>query len=114
MKIKDGANMNARTEQILKVQLLGEFKLFFGGEELSLGKIAASKTIELFQLLMLHLKEGTAKKEIIQTLYEWETVENENRSMNNLIYRLKQQLKEVGIEQEEYISIDNGICCWAS
>ena len=110
--MKDGANMNTRTERILKVQLLGEFKLFFGEEELSLGKIAKSKTIELFQLLMLHLKEGAAKKEIIQTLYEWETVENENRSMNNLIYRLKQQLKEVGIEQEEYISIDNGICCW--
>lgn len=104
--------MNIGVEQALRVQMLGEFKIYFGNEEISLGKISVSKTIELFQLLMLHIKDGIPKKEIMETLYKWEAVENENRSMNNLIYRLKQQLKDVGIEQEEYISIDDGICRW--
>ena len=104
--------MSSKTEQVLKVQMLGEFKIFFGNEEIIIGKIAASKTIELFQLLMLHRKTGIPKKEIMESLYKWETVENENRSMNNLIYRLKQQLKDVGIDQNEYISINDGICRW--
>lgn len=104
--------MSSKSEQTLKIQMLGEFKIFFGNEEVLLGKIAASKTIELFQLLMLHKKDGMPKKEIMENLYKWETVENENRSMNNLIYRLKQQLKDVGINQNEYIRIDDGICSW--
>jgi len=104
--------MNTGTEQILRVQMLGEFKIYFGNEEILLGKIASSKTIELFQMLMLHKKDGIPKKEIMESLYKWETVENENRSMNNLIYRLKQQLKDVGIHQNEYISINDSICKW--
>ena len=62
--------MNIGVEQVLRVQMLGEFKIYFGNEEISLGKISVSKTIELFQLLMLHIKDGIPKKEIMETLYK--------------------------------------------
>lgn len=104
--------MNKELECGLTIQMLGDFKVFSGNKEISLGKISASKATELFQLLMLYIRNGVPKSKIMQTLYAWEEPNNKNRSMNNLIYRLKQQLKEAGIVQEEYIHINNGICKW--
>lgn len=104
--------MNKELRYRLRIQMLGEFKIFLDEQEVSLGKISMSKATELFQLLMLYIRNGVPKSKALQTLYAWEEPNNKNRSLNNLIYRLKQQMKEAGIVQEEYIQINNGICKW--
>lgn len=106
--------MNKGAKCRLSVCMLGEFSVLSGDESVSLGKISASKTMELFEMLMLYVKTGVPKSKIMQALYDWENVNDKNRSMNNLIYRLKQQLKEAGIVQDEYILIRDGICKWCS
>ncbi len=104
--------MGKELNQKLKVQLFGKFKIFCGEQEISLGKTTVSKTTELFQLLMLYIRNGIPKNKVMQSLYAWEETNIRNHSLNNLIYRLKQQLKEAGIIQDEYILINNGICKW--
>lgn len=98
----------------LLVNMLGNFTVTYDGHEISLGKVSMSKTTELFQIMMLYIKRGIPKVRILHALYGVENSIDKNRSMNNLIYRLKQQLKESGIVQEEYILIRNGICKWNS
>ena len=90
--------------------MLGGFSVEYGGKPVSLGKINMSKTMELFQMQMFYIKNGIPKNKILQNLYNWEAVSYKNRSLNNLIYRLKLQLAEAGIVQEEYIQIKTGIC----
>lgn len=106
--------MKTEVENKLVVRMLNQFTITYGGKELSLGKTSMSKIMELFQILMINIRNGVPKIKIQQSLYEWESVNNRNRSLNNLIYRLKQQMSDEGIVQEEYISIKNGICKWVS
>ena len=106
--------MKTEVENKLVVRMLEQFTITYGGRELSLGKTSMSKIMELFQILMINIRNGVPKIKIQQSLYEWESVNNRNRSLNNLIYRLKQQMSDEGIVQEEYISIKNGICKWVS
>lgn len=104
--------MSGGSEKKLAVHMLGGFSVEYGGEPVSLGKISMTKTMELFQIQMFYLRNGVPKNKILQNLYNWEAVSYKNRSLNNLIYRLKLQLAEAGIVQEEYIQIKTGICRW--
>lgn len=104
--------MSGGSEKKLAVHMLGGFSVEYGGEPVSLGKISMTKTMELFQIQMFYLRNGVPKNKILQNLYNWEAVSYKNRSLNNLIYRLKLQLAEAGIVQEEYIEIKSGICRW--
>lgn len=104
--------MSGETEKRLAVHMLGEFSVEYGGKPVSLGKISISKTTELFQMQMFYIQNGVPKNKIEQNLYNWETVGYKNRSLNNLIYRLKLQLAEAGIVQEDYIQIKKGVCRW--
>lgn len=106
--------MKTEVEKKLVVRMLGQFTITYGGREISLGKTSMSKIMELFQILMINIRNGAPKIKIQQFLYELESVNDRNRSLNNLIYRLKQQMSDEGIVQEEYISIKNGICKWVS
>ena len=95
--------MKTEVENKLVVRMLEQFTITYGGRELSLGKTSMSKIMELFQILMINIRNGVPKIKIQQSLYEWESVNNRNRSLNNLIYRLKQQMSDEVIVQEEYI-----------
>lgn len=77
----------------LLVNMLGNFTVTYDGHEISLGKVSMSKTTELFQIMMLYIKRGIPKVRILHALYGVENSIDKNRSMNNLIYRLKQQLR---------------------
>lgn len=44
-------------EKILKVKMLGGFSLYYGGEEISLDRNTASKSMQLMQIMMVHKKD---------------------------------------------------------
>lgn len=98
---------------ILSVNMLGSFSVQYDGRPVALGKRSQTRFLQLFQLLILH-KEGVAKDCLIETLYGWEEVGNKNASINNLVYRLRKQLVEMGLPPEEYVKVKDGICVWDS
>ncbi len=102
-------------EKVLRVQLLGGFAMYYGDEAVKLNKMGSSKSVRLFQMLLLSYPNGISKNELIDNLYGWnesraDTV-NRNRNLNNLIYRLKRQLVACGLPEEEYVELNEGKCC---
>lgn len=100
-------------QNILKVRMLGGFNLEYKGKELVLDRNNASKTTQLFQLLLLHTQDGgISKAALIDALYGRTDVENKNGSLNNTIFRLRKQLKAAGLPESNYININAGMCTW--
>ena len=78
---------------IMRVRMLGGFSITYEGAAVVFDRRSTAKFIQLFQLLMLHLREGIDKAELIDALYGKDGVENGNSSLNNTIFRLRRQLK---------------------
>lgn len=104
-------------EKVLCIQMLGGFAIYYGGEAVALKKIGSSKSIRLFQMLLLSLPGGISKNEIMDNLYGWNEkadMANRNKNLNNLIYRLKGQLVAGGLPVEDYVEIREGMCYFKS
>ena len=93
--------------------MLGGYTLTYDDKPITLGRGNLTKSVQLLQLLLLHIQNGIAKEELVQALYDWEDVTDTNNSLNSMIYRLKNQLAAAGMPKEDYISIKNGICRWS-
>lgn len=88
--------------------------MYYGDTALKLNKMGSSKSVRLFQMLLLSYPNGISKDELIDNLYGWnesraDTV-NRNRNLNNLIYRLKGQLAACGLPEENYVELNEGKC----
>ena len=100
-------------KNVLKVRMLGDFKIEYKGKELVLDRNNGSKTTQLFQILLLHTQDGgISKTALINALYGRTEVENKNGSLNNTIFRLRKQLKAIGLPESNYININAGMCTW--
>ncbi len=98
----------------LEVCMLGGFTIHYKGHPISFSKGGRFKSIQLLQILLIHMKAGISKEELFQHLYDWEVITDRNNSLNSLIYRLKKQLVAAGLPKEDYISLKNGICSWCT
>lgn len=104
-------------EKTLRVQMFGGFSMYYGNEPVVLNKVGSAKSVRLLQMLLLSLRGGVPKNELIEQLYGWnEDVDamNRNRNLNNLIYRLRGQLVSGGLPDDEYVEISDGICRFKS
>lgn len=104
-------------EKILYVQMFGGFSMHYGREAITMNKVGNSKSVRLLQMLLLSLKDGITKNELIENLYGWNEktdASNRNRNLNNLIYRLKGQLVSSGLPEDEYVEINEGMCHYKS
>lgn len=100
-------------EPVLEICMLGGFYVYYGDEPVTFGR-SGTKIEQLLQLMILYKDHGVAKERLISYLYDWELIGNKNNSLNTMIYRLRKRLVESGLPDEEYISIENGICRWVS
>lgn len=48
-------------EKALRIQMLGGFAIYYGGEAVALKKVGGSKSIRLLQMLLLSLPGGISK-----------------------------------------------------
>ena len=94
---------------LLEVQLLGEFTLRYGGERVVVGKNSSPRFLQLLQLLWLKGEEGLTKAQIMNALYETDTLTNVNNSFNNLVYQMRKQMIAAGLPDEDYIVRRRGI-----
>lgn len=98
----------------LRVQLLGGFSMYYGGEAVIFKKMGSSKSVRLLQILLLSFPNGISKNELIDVLYGWNDSKvdtaNSNKNLNNLIYRLKGQLVAGGLPDVDYVELNEGMC----
>ncbi len=102
--------------EVLKVQLLGGFSMYYGDRPILLNKMESSKASRLLQLLLAAAPDGIAKNELIDNLYGWEENSdaiNRKRSLNNVIYRLKSVLSAAGLPGENFVETIDGVCRFA-
>ena len=100
-------------EKVLRINMFGGFAMYYGENAVILNKTGSSKSVRLLQILLLSLKGGISKSELIDNLYGWNDktdMANRNKNLNNLIYRLKGQLAAGG----EYVEIIDGMCSFKS
>lgn len=101
-------------EKTLRVQLLGGFSMYYGGEAVTFKKMGNSKSVRLLQILLLSFPNGISKNELIDILYGWNDSKvdtaNSNKNLNNLIYRLKGQLMACGFPDADYVELNDGMC----
>ena len=104
--------MENNTEKRLTVYMLNGFSIMYGEDVLSLEKFGNSKLIELFQILLRYKKSGISREQLLQMLYEDDSIADKSHSLDSLVYRLKRVLKQTFPEQDEFLSISNGIYKW--
>lgn len=104
--------MSIQHDSKLVLNMLGGYSLTYGDKPMILGRGKLTKSVQLLQLLLLHMENGIAKDDLVQALYNWEEIVDTNNSLNSMIYRLKNQLIVAGMPKEDYIFIKNGICKW--
>lgn len=101
------------SDKILRVKMFGGFSMYYGDQAITLNKIGNSKSVRLLKMLLLSLKGGISKSELIEDLYDCggkTDAVNSNKNLNNLIYRLKGQLMSCGLPEDEYVELNDGIC----
>lgn len=95
----------------LKISMFGGFSMRYNDIPLAFGRSYRSKYIQLFQLLLLNEANGIAKDVLLENLYGMQDGANTNNSLNNLIFRLRKHLMDLGFSTSDDIIIKNGRCC---
>lgn len=93
----------------LLVKMFGGFSANYGDEVLTFGRQRDSKFGQLFQILMTRPGQGFSKREIAESLYSWEKVEDPNASLNNTIFRLRKYLEASPLPPGNYLLLEVGI-----
>ena len=96
------------------VRMFGGFSIEYNGSPVTFSRGSSAKFIKLLQQLFLNLPQGVSKNVLIDALYDRDSGVNNNKNLNNVIYRAKKQLTAAGLPEEDYIILENGICRWNS
>ena len=94
---------------ILSIEMLGGFTLSYEGKEVVLGRSTTAKFVQLLQLIWLQGEKGIAKEQVIQSLYDRDSLNNINNSFNNLLYQMRRQMIRAGLPEGEYIRKKDGV-----
>lgn len=101
-------------ENKLNVRMFGGFFIEYEGRPVTFPRSGSTKFVQLLQLLFLNQPQGMSKDLLLGSLYDRDSGVNNNKNLNNVIYRAKKQLLAAGLPEEDYIVLENGTCRWSS
>lgn len=100
-------------QEKLVVTMLDGFSMMYDDKVISIEKFGNSKMLELLQIFLCYSKNGIARNQLIDLLYD-ETVQDKNHSLDSVVYRLKQTFEKAGLPSGNYIHIKSGVYSWNS
>ncbi len=100
-------------ENIIKVQMLGDFSLEFAGEKFAIERNSATKVNQLFQIL-LYEKKGIPRVDLWDALFDNEYISNPSNSLRALVFRLRKALIKAGLPDDEFVHISRGVYSFSS
>lgn len=96
-------------KEVLRVQMFGGFSVLYNGKEVALGRNSSAKFIQLLQMVWLQGDKGISKEQLVSDLYDRNEITNINSSFNTLIYRMRQQMRQVGLPNVDYVIRRKGL-----
>ena len=96
-------------EKVIDVRMLGGFRLSVDGEVKGLGQNNKANFLKLIQLVLLNYEKGISKRELIDGVFGFKDLLDENNSLNNLLHQARTQLKKAGVPGKRYIEGKKGI-----
>ncbi|MCI7262124.1 MAG: hypothetical protein MR562_02770 [Clostridiaceae bacterium] len=115
MTMVDQVNVEKKEPAVLQVKMFGGFSMIWENRTITFTRSSNKKFIQLLQLLFLHYRDGIEKSVVLDALYEGNSAAVNNKNLNNVIYRLKKQLVQAGLpEDEPFVSLKKGLLRWKS
>ena len=96
-------------ENRIVIQMLGQFSISVNDQCLRLGDNNKANFLKLIQVIYLHHETGIAKRELIDHVFGYKELLDENNSLNNLLHQARTQLKKNGMPGKRYIEGKKGI-----
>ena len=96
-------------ENRIEIRMLGGFSVSVNGRYLELGQNSKANFLKLIQVVLLRYEQGIAKRELIDAVFGYKELLDENNSLNNLLHQARRQLRKSGMPGSKYIVGRKGI-----
>ena len=96
-------------ENRIVINMLGQFSISVNGQYLQLGDNNKANFLKLIEVIYLHHETGIAKRQLIDDVFGYKELLDENNSLNNLLHQARTQLKKSGMPGKRYIEGKKGI-----
>lgn len=93
----------------ITVHMFGGFTISYEGREIVLARSSSVRFVQLLQIVWLQGDRGITKEKLVEELYDGEEITNINSSFNTLVYRMRQQMKQAGLPEADYVVRRKGL-----
>lgn len=100
--------MSEQTNRI-DINMLGGFSITVNGQCMGLGQNNKANFLKLIQIVLLNHEKGIAKRDLIDGVFGYKDLLDENNSLNNLLHQARTQLKKSGVPGKRYIEGKKGV-----
>lgn len=97
---------------VLKIQMLGDFRMFWNGQEVQLKSGNTTKAMQILQLLLFHAPQKISSASLISQIFAYDDILSPSNNLKASISLLRRQLKAAGLPCEEFISFGSGGYVW--
>lgn len=101
-------------DHVLQINMLGDFSMECDHIPISFERQRFSKSIHLLILLLLSRETGMRKDELLKYLYDRGQRADLNNNLNNMVCRLRRQIREMGFPEGDDIIMKGGWCRYVS
>lgn len=98
-----------QVRSIIRVEMLGSFAVYVDGRPVELGSNRKANFLKLLQIVLLNRENGISKRELIDGVFGYKELLDENNSLNNLLHQARAQLKKGGVPGRKYIEGKKGV-----
>ena len=92
-------------KKVLQVNMFGGLSLHYDGKRVPVNYSGTSKMMQLFQILLYAGREGIPRNELIERLYDRDSLEDAGATLRVNIYRLRKYIEKLNC-------FDNADCIW--
>ena len=104
--------MEVEKEDILYVQMFGNFQMRYGGKPLNRERIRDTHFTSLMQILLHNVSTGISRDYLEDVLLGERDIENRHQALQTIVYKAKRKLKDMGLPEDNYIVLKKGIYYW--
>lgn len=97
---------------VLYVQMFGSFQMHYQGHPMTGGKQRDTYFTNLMQILLHNVSAGVSRDYLEDVLLGDRDVGNRHQALQTIVYKAKRKLKNMGLEDANYIRLENGIYYW--
>lgn len=99
-------------QNILYVQMFGNFRMRYGEKPLTGEKARDTYFTSLMQIMLHHVQTGVSRDYLEEALLGDRDVENRHQALQTIVYKAKRKLKSMGLPEQNYITLEKGVYYW--